>query len=199
MEVSREQGFTAVLESKANLKSSTSNVLHVTRDAANLPKCNHMLLYLTRQTWTRGEASVKLGDEVMRAMDLEVSILLVHEMPGSGGQDARFSCEFGAFFSCPDGATPSDLVQRGIYSSIAVPLKGGAWREASMVLLGAALGMSQEEVKEAQTDVGSSIELKELSREVASRLCASTTRAFSKRSDPKAVAVTNVAVTSFHL
>jgi len=87
-----------------------------------------MLLYLTGQTWTRGEASTKLGDELMKAMDLEVSILLVHEMPGAGGQEARFGCEFGSFFSCPDGATPGELIQRGIYSSIAVPLKGGAWR-----------------------------------------------------------------------
>ena len=32
-----------------------------------------------------------------------------------------------------------DLVDRGIYSTIAIPLKGGAWREASMVMLAQAL------------------------------------------------------------
>jgi hypothetical protein len=64
-----------------------------------------------------------------------------------GGQEARFGCEFGSFFSCAAGATPSDLIKRGIYSSIAVPLKGGAWREVSMVLLSMALGMCKEQVE----------------------------------------------------
>ena len=104
-----------------------------------------MLLYLTSQTWTRGEASEALGRELMRAMDLNVNVLLVHEMPGMGGQEARFGCSFGSFFSCKDGATPDELLKRGIYSSIAVALKGGLWREASMALLGMALGMSKEE------------------------------------------------------
>lgn len=44
-------------------------------------------------------------------------------------QDKRFGCEFGTFFSCPDGATPTELLHKGIYSEIAVPLKGGAWRQ----------------------------------------------------------------------
>ena len=46
-------------------------------------------------------------------------------MPGIGGQEARFGCEFGTFFSCDDGATPQSLLHRGIYSEIAVALKGG--------------------------------------------------------------------------
>ena len=85
----------------------------------------------------------------MRAMDVGVHVLLVHEMPGSGGQEARFGCEFGCFFSHPDGATPNELLTRGIYSEIAVPLKGGAWREASMALMGSALGMSKDDVASA--------------------------------------------------
>jgi len=83
-------------------------------------------------------------------MDLEVNVLLVHEMPGAGGQEARFGCEFGSFFACASGATPSELLKRGIYSSIAVPLKGGPWREASIKLLGMALGMSKEEAEDAK-------------------------------------------------
>ena len=39
-----------------------------------------------------------------------------HEMVGVGGQEARFGCEFGDFFSCADGATPGALLKRGIYS-----------------------------------------------------------------------------------
>ena len=38
-----------------------------------------------------------------------------------------------------EGATPGELLKRGIYSSIAVPLKGGEWRKASMVQLAMAL------------------------------------------------------------
>ena len=99
-----------------------------------------MLLYLTGQTWTRGKESDDLAAEVTRAMDLGVHVQLAHEMPGAGGQHGRFGCEFSAFFGHPDGTTPSDLLQRGIYSEIAVPLKGGPWREASMALFGVALG-----------------------------------------------------------
>ena len=70
---------------------------------------------------------------------MQVQLLLVHEMPGVGGQEARHGCEFGTFFSCAEGATPEYLLKRGIYSEIAVPLKGGPWREASMALLGDAV------------------------------------------------------------
>ena len=71
-------------------------------------------------------------------------------VPGAGGQEARFGCEFGSFFSCVDGATPGELLKRGIYSEIAIALKGGPWREASMAMLGMAFGLSKEEV-EAQS------------------------------------------------
>ena len=124
--------------------------LALTSDVEQLCGCDHIILYLTSQTWTRGEASEALGRELMRAMDLNVNVLLVHEMAGMGGQEARFGCEFGSFFSCADGATPGELLKRGIYSSIAVALKGGQWREVSMVLLGMALGMSKEEAEVAR-------------------------------------------------
>lgn len=85
--------------------------------------CLDVLLYLTGQTWTRGEESTALAEEIRKAMDLGVHVLLVHEMPGVGGQEARFGCEFGSFFGHPDGATPGDLLKRGIYSEVAVALK----------------------------------------------------------------------------
>jgi hypothetical protein len=68
-------------------------------------------------------------------------------VPGAGGQEARLGCEFGSFFSCEDGATPAELLQRGIYSEIAVALKGGPWREASMAMLAVALGLSKEQAE----------------------------------------------------
>jgi hypothetical protein len=71
-------------------------------------------------------------------------------VPGLGGQADRHACEFNCFFSCPAGSTPPHLLQRGVYSQVAVALKGGAWRDTSMALLIKALRMSKEEVNNAK-------------------------------------------------
>jgi len=86
-------------------------------------------------TWTGGNRSESLAFEVRQALDLGIEVLLAHEMPGVGGQASRHGVEFGTFIACQEGVTPPDLLKRDLYSDIAVPLKGGAWREASMVLL----------------------------------------------------------------
>ncbi len=113
------------------------STIYVTTDVASLPQSDHMLLYLNGQTWTRGGGSDGLGEEVMKAMDLGVHILLAHEMPGAGttGQVARNGCDFSTFFACEAGTTPPELLKRGIYSTIAVPLKGSEWRVTSLLLL----------------------------------------------------------------
>ena len=77
-------------------------------------RVTRQLLYLTSQTWTRGDESDALAAEIAKAFDLDVHVLLAHEMLGMGGQKARFGCEFGAFFSCVDGSTPEELLRRGI-------------------------------------------------------------------------------------
>ena len=119
--------------------------LKVTSSLAHLSECDHMLLYLTTQTWTRGEASEAFAAEVAQAMDLGVHVLLAHEMPGTDPLEARNACEFDTFFSCPEGATPSELLLRGIYNSeVAVPLKAAEWREVSMIQLAMAFGMRPE-------------------------------------------------------
>jgi len=148
MEVSGERGFT--LQSKGQETARTVNALYTTTEVSNLAECDHMLLYLTSRTWTQGETSAALSEELQKALDLGVHILLVHEMPGVGGQEARFACEFGQFFSDPNGATPHALLEQGIYSEIAVPMKGGAWREVSMALMHMALCMSKEDAETAQ-------------------------------------------------
>jgi len=108
-----------------------------------------MLLYLNRLTWTRGSESDALGTDVLRAMDLGVHVLLVHEMPGQGGQSERGACEFGDFFSCAQGATPQKLLQRDVYSEIAIALKGGTWRATSMAMLAAVLSVNSDETESA--------------------------------------------------
>jgi len=79
-----------------------------------------------------------------------VSAAVCFAVPG-GGQEVHFGCEFGSFFSSVDGATPEKLLKRGIYSEIAVALKGGPWREASMTMLAMAFGLSKEQA-EAQAE-----------------------------------------------
>ena len=95
-----------------------------------LPHCDHMLLYLNGETWTRGEEeSTMLAEELALAREHGVHVLLAHEMPGVGGQAARLGCEFSTFFSHADGATPEFLLHRGIYSEIAVALAKMQWYE----------------------------------------------------------------------
>jgi hypothetical protein len=129
-------------------------VLHITTSVDDLARCDHMLLYLTGKTWTRGAESAALGDELSKAMGLGVHILLAHEMSGGGGQTERFGCEFGVNFACADGTTPDELLRRNLCSEIAVPLKGGPWREASMALLSMALSMDKDDVVSAEEGGG---------------------------------------------
>jgi hypothetical protein len=95
-----------------------------------------MLVYLNALTWTSGERSALLAIDVKAALDAGVDLLLVHETPdvhGEGG--SRHGVDFGKFFACADGTTPPELIRANIYRNVAVPLKDGAFRPASMLLL----------------------------------------------------------------
>ena len=141
--------------SKALQKTSKLNAmapngkLHLATSSINLCKSDQMLLYLTSQTWTRGPDSEALGTEVMAALDSNVHVLLVHEMTGME-ETERSGCEFSTFFACKDGATPAVLLKRGIYGEIAVPMKGGEWRKASMRLLAKSVALSADGVANAR-------------------------------------------------
>ena len=110
----------------------------MTRELASLDRCEAMLCYLNALTWASGGVSEAFAAEIASAMSRGVPLLLVHEMPGEG-QEARNGVPFGTFFA--SDATPVPLIKAGIYATIAVALKGGAWREASQVLMTQALGM----------------------------------------------------------
>jgi len=108
-------------------------------DASKLHECECMLLYLTAKTWTGGRVATRqLAHVLRRALGLRVRVVLAHEMIGLG-QDGRHPCEFEKFFSCANGDTPKFLIQAGLYRTVAVPLKGGAWRPVSLRLLAKAL------------------------------------------------------------
>jgi len=109
--------------------------LRVTSDPDDLTCCRQMLVYLNAQTWTSGERSALLAADVKAALDEGVDLLLVHETPDvHGASGSKNGVDFGKFFACADGATPPDLIQANIYQNVAVPLKDGAFRPASMLL-----------------------------------------------------------------
>jgi hypothetical protein len=90
-ELAGERGFELTLSAEGAVdlgerrksaahSQSEAEVLFVTENTNRLAECDHLLLYLTSQTWTRGdEASEALADEVRRAMDVGVHVLLAHE------------------------------------------------------------------------------------------------------------------------
>ena len=141
-----------------------------TSDLAELEQCAKFVVYLTALTWRSGATSTAFADEVRMALDAEIPLLLVHEMPGVGGQEARHGCEFGTFFGHPEGATPADLLKRGIYSTIAVALKGAEWREASMVLLAQALSAGGIEETELDDVAIAELKLAQMTTDVKRRV-----------------------------
>ena len=117
-------------------------------------------------------------------------------MTGAGGQEARFGCEFGSFFSCEDGATPADLLSCGIYSEIAIALKGGPWREASMAMLGMALGLSktQSSIREYSRRAKQSVQRVATRARSATRKRSSSRPTTSCEAAPSSVHVCDVPV-----
>jgi len=132
-------GFLRDAKTTRSSKASADSTVRVSGRLEDLSECEHMCVYLTSETWTRGEASKQFADEVRSAVHHGIHLLLAHEMPGLGGQERRKACEFGTFFSCEHGETPQDLLKSGIYQEIAIPLRGGDWRDVSMIMLAQAL------------------------------------------------------------
>ena len=110
----------------------TGSAVRVSTDPAQLRECEAMLVYLNRQTWGRGDASLAFGRHVALALSRGMPLLLGHEMP-SIEDDDRHGCQFALFFE--SGQTPQALINAGIYHTVAVPLKGGDYRPISIALL----------------------------------------------------------------
>jgi hypothetical protein len=87
----QEPSFMGFLQ-EAGQQQLQGEVLVVTKSIDSLAECDHLLLYLTSQTWTRGEASEVLADEVLRAMDLGVHVMLAHESERSIASPQRPCC-----------------------------------------------------------------------------------------------------------
>jgi len=117
----------------------TSGQLRYTDNLRELDRCECMFIHLTARTWTMvGEPneSAAFAMEVARALRRRVPLVLAHEMPGlsdASEGNTRYACQFATFFE--PGHTPSKLLAAGVYDEIAVALKGGPYREASLALL----------------------------------------------------------------
>ena len=115
--------------------------LTYTSDIRQMEKADRMLLLLNGRTWDSGDASNQLTLEMMQRLSKKriQPYTLVHEAPALDPNDpddaARFGVKFARFFD----NTPSRLLPAGIYTPIALKLRGDIFREASLIQLCARL------------------------------------------------------------
>ena len=109
-------------------------MLRWTEDFRELDACQHILVHLNQETWTRGPESDAFAHEVCDAMRAGVHRLLVHEVRGARLDDeARLGCSFEHLI-----ATTRDYLKTAgkLYrTEIAMNLLGGEWRESGLVML----------------------------------------------------------------
>ena len=110
-----------------------------TEELHELKECQHMLIHLRYDTWSRGEESLAFANEVCEAMRLGVHRQLVHEVAGARlEEEARDGCTFDDLIA----STPEKVLAAGIYNEIAMNLAGGEWRNAGLI------GLAKQILKE---------------------------------------------------
>ena len=100
-------------------------------------------------------------------------------VPGCMEDDtaARHATDFGNFFSCTEGTTPQELLRAGIYSKIAIALKGGPWRKPGLVMIARAFaGMSpvknkQKKSEQSRRKVNATIAAADVTTDVSQATC----------------------------
>jgi len=105
-----------------------------------------MLVLLDDRTWTSGETTKQLIEDIYAAMRLGVHLCCVHEFPSLVGKP-RHECEFALMFQ--DSWTPTYL-QGGptnLYKEIALALKGAEWRKPGLVAFAFKLAVGGDERK----------------------------------------------------
>ena len=84
---------------KTGLRASPTTLL-VSGSMDDIDACEHCLLYLTSATWTSGETSECLADEVRIALRKGVHLVPVHEFPSMVEPDSlRGACAFNEFWN----------------------------------------------------------------------------------------------------
>ena len=89
---------------------------------------------LTGKTF-RGTKGELLGKEMLAAKKAGFPIVMLHE-----NDPAKHGCEFSVFF---DGRTPSELLESGIYTALALALYPGEFHTVSVALAALALGATR--------------------------------------------------------
>jgi hypothetical protein len=99
------------------LKDEYLPTLTWTEDPRQLSTCEHMVILLTDDMWTRQGASEAFAHEVCEAMRQGVHRLLVHEVPGARLKDneERHACSFEQIIA----TTPKHVCQARLYNEIA--------------------------------------------------------------------------------
>ena len=144
------QGAEQLVNDALHACGQAGHGIKVCTDPVQIAMCAKFVLYLDGRTWNGDELSAKkLAEEVEQAVEAGVKLCLAHEVPmfafpGSGWDHikategskkptvprTRHACDFGLFFV----QTPTRLLQRNIYQSIATPLKAGPWRAVSLTM-----------------------------------------------------------------
>jgi len=94
---------------------------------ASVTCATHMLLYLNVDTFV-GEAGQTLAHQVRKARENALPIMLVHEVDT---HQSPAGCHFDHFFR----TTPQDLVDAGLYRTVAVACHPGPHRRVSLALI----------------------------------------------------------------
>ena len=106
-----------------------------TRSSKAPQEPTHFLLYLTKKTFM-GLKGKGLAHEVRTARAAGLPVVLVHENDG-----ARDGCAFDTLFQ----TTPQELIDGGLYNTLAVPfMSGDAHRKLSRALLAKELGAQEK-------------------------------------------------------
>ena len=125
-ELAEELGGSDVLTNKYAALSWTT-------DFSAQSRSDHMLVLLDSRTWTSGETTTKLIEEIESAISAGIHLLCVHEFQSVVGP-ARHECDFALMFDRLD----ADHLQAGatnLYKEIALALKGAEWRVPGLVAL----------------------------------------------------------------
>ena len=104
--------------------------LRVSNDLDEVSESARFLVYLTKTTWTHSPEA--FGRDVERAMREGTRLLVCHEYPGLDLHSGRDAVPFQQVLL----QTPQHLQAADIYHMIAIALKAGEWRQASLVMLG---------------------------------------------------------------
>ena len=108
------------------------------RDSKSEEEELKLLLYLNERTWG-AEAGQEVAEVVRAAWAKDIEIIMVHETDKD-----RDGCEFAHMFA---GTTPQDLIDEGLYKSIALALHPMPHREVSLALVAQACGAVPRNMK----------------------------------------------------